>query len=102
MMFLFSRGHEQYGYCQAGTSGFVLDDDSIVMGSPGSYTWRGTTHVTSISSNYLERDKTIYFSPISDHEAPVDKYSYLGDHCSPIHSSPLPFKVNTFTDVDYL
>lgn len=75
---LFCRGHEQYGFCQAGTSGIVLDDDTMVIGSPGSYTWRGTTYVTSISSDFLARDKTVYFSPVLDHEAPVDKYSYLG------------------------
>ena len=56
----------------------VLDDDTVVIGSPGSYTWRGTTYVTSISSDFLARDKTVYFSPVLDHEAPVDKYSYLG------------------------
>lgn len=72
------RGHEQYGFCQAGTSGIILDDDTMVIGSPGPYTWRGTAFATSVSSDYLQRDKTIYFVPVQDHEAPVDKYSYLG------------------------
>ncbi|KAK3914130.1 Integrin alpha-PS1 [Frankliniella fusca] len=72
------KGHEQYGFCQAGTSGIVLDDDTMVIGSPGAYTWRGTTYVANISSDFLSRDKTVYFSPVLDHEAPVDKYSYLG------------------------
>ncbi|XP_034256700.1 integrin alpha-PS1 isoform X2 [Thrips palmi] len=72
------RGHEQYGFCQAGTSGIILDDDSLVVGSPGAYTWRGTTFATSISSDFLARDKTVYFSPVLDHEATVEKYSYLG------------------------
>ena len=50
----------------------------MVVGSPGAYTWRGTTFATSISSDFLARDKTVYFSPVLDHEAIVDKYSYLG------------------------
>lgn len=72
------KGHEQYGFCQAGTSGIVLDDDTMVIGSPGSYTWRGATFVASTSSDFLGRDKTVYSSPVLDNEAPVDKYSYLG------------------------
>uniref|UniRef100_A0A146L1L1 Integrin alpha-PS1 n=1 Tax=Lygus hesperus TaxID=30085 RepID=A0A146L1L1_LYGHE len=71
------RGHEQYGYCQAGTSGMLLNDDAIV-GAPGPYTWRGTVYVQSVSDNFLDRDQTMYYSPHIDDQTPIDKYSYLG------------------------
>lgn len=70
--------HEQYGYCQAGTSGMLLDDDTAVIGTPGPYTWRGTVFVFSVSDDFLNRDKAFYYGPLTEHEAPVDKYSYLG------------------------
>ncbi|XP_075237654.1 multiple edematous wings [Lycorma delicatula] len=72
------RAHEQYGYCQAGTSGILLDDNTAVVGTPGPYTWRGTVFVFSVSDDYLERDKTYYYAPVQEPEAPVEKYSYLG------------------------
>ncbi|KAJ9584377.1 hypothetical protein L9F63_021271, partial [Diploptera punctata] len=72
-----NRAHEQYGYCQAGTSGLLMDDMAVI-GSPGPYTWRGTVFVISVSDSYLTRDKTIYHGPLLEHESPVDKYSYLG------------------------
>jgi hypothetical protein len=75
-MFVY-RAHEQYGYCQAGTSGLLLDDTAVI-GTPGPYTWRGTVFVISVSENFLNRDKTIYHGPLLEHESPVDKYSYLG------------------------
>jgi hypothetical protein len=74
---LVCRAHEQYGYCQAGTSGLLLDDTAVI-GTPGPYTWRGTVFVISVSENFLNRDKTIYHGPLLEHESPVDKYSYLG------------------------
>ncbi|XP_023726795.1 integrin alpha-PS1 isoform X2 [Cryptotermes secundus] len=72
-----NRAHEQYGYCQAGTSGLLLDDTAVI-GTPGPYTWRGTLFVISVSDNFLNRDKTTYHGPLLEHESPVDKYSYLG------------------------
>lgn len=72
-----NRAHEQYGYCQAGTSGLLLDDTAVI-GTPGPYTWRGTVFVISVSDNFLDRDKTFYHGPLAEHESPVDKYSYLG------------------------
>ncbi|XP_071446046.1 integrin alpha-PS1 isoform X1 [Hetaerina americana] len=71
-----NRAHEQFGYCQAGTSGAVVDDD-VVIGTPGPHTWRGTVFVKSVTDVYLERDKMTYFGPLQE-GAPVDKYSYLG------------------------
>lgn len=74
---IFHRAHQQYGYCQAGTSGLLLDDE-VVLGVPGPYTWRGTVHTANISENFLLRDKTQYFGPVTENDSPVDKYSYLG------------------------
>ncbi|XP_037089062.1 integrin alpha-PS1-like isoform X3 [Pollicipes pollicipes] len=73
-----SRAHEQYGYCQAGTSGLLTDDDNAVIGLPGPYTWRGTVFAVNISDAYLLRDKVQYFGPVTERTSPVDKYSYLG------------------------
>ncbi|XP_017064986.1 integrin alpha-PS1 isoform X2 [Drosophila eugracilis] len=72
------RQHEDYGLCQAGTSAALLDDDTMVLGSPGPYTWRGSIWVTQVGGEYLQRDKTTYYSDHSDSSSPVDKYSYLG------------------------
>nr|CAD7444607.1 unnamed protein product [Timema bartmani] len=77
MKFCVGRAHEQYGYCQAGTSG-VLMNDTAVIGTPGPYTWRGTMYVISVSDDFLNRDKTFYYSPHQEEDSPVDKYSYLG------------------------
>lgn len=76
------RVHEDYAFCQAGTSGALLDDNTMVLGSPGPFTWRGTIFVTEIGGEYLERDKNIYYSDHSDTSSPVDKYSYLGKSIS--------------------
>ncbi len=77
---LLCRGHEQYGFCQAGTSGISLDDDTMIIGSPGAYTWRGAAFTANVSSDYLYRDKTVFTTPVLDHEAAVHKYSYLGKY----------------------
>lgn len=73
-----AREHEDYGYCQAGTSGILLDDGTMVLGTPGPYTWRGTIFVISVGEDYLKRDKTHYYTPHTDQNATTDKYSYLG------------------------
>ena len=75
------RQHEQFGYCQAGTSGLLTDDDSAVIGLPGPYTWRGTVFAVNISDSFLHRDKTQYLGPVTAPTSPVDKYSYLGTAC---------------------
>lgn len=77
-----SRAHEDYGYCQVGTSGALLDDGTMVVGSPGPFTWRGTIFVLSIGGEYLNRDKQQYYSDHGDKTAPVDKYGYLGNYIS--------------------
>lgn len=74
----FCRAHEQFGYCQAGTSGMLLDDDTALIGTPGPYTWRGTVFAVSVSDDFLHRDKTLYYGPLTQDHSPVDKYSYLG------------------------
>ncbi|XP_064116028.1 LOW QUALITY PROTEIN: integrin alpha-PS1-like [Macrobrachium nipponense] len=72
-----NEGHQQYGFCQAGTSGLLLEDEAV-LGVPGPYTWRGTVHTSNISDNFLMKDKTQYFGPVTENDSPVDKYSYLG------------------------
>lgn len=70
--------HEEYGFCQAGTSGTLLDDGTVVLGAPGVYTWRGSLYLKNVAGNYLQRDKKIYYSPHEGNNPPIDKYSYLG------------------------
>uniref|UniRef100_A0A336MNG2 CSON003849 protein n=1 Tax=Culicoides sonorensis TaxID=179676 RepID=A0A336MNG2_CULSO len=72
------RAHEDYGFCQAGTSGAMLEDGTMIVGAPGPYTWRGTMFLTATGGNFLSRDKTQYYTPHMDLNSPVDKYSYLG------------------------
>ena len=72
------RAHEQYAYCQAGTSGYLTSDNTTLIGTPGPYTWRGTVFVVSVEDNFLYRDKTLYNIAVSPDASPVDKYSYLG------------------------
>lgn len=72
------REHEDYAFCQVGTSGTILEDDTMVLGTPGPYTWRGTIFVTMIGGDYLKRDKFTYSGPHYENTSPVDKYSYLG------------------------
>lgn len=70
--------HEQYGYCQAGTSGILTPaDDYVVIGTPGPQTWRGTLYVMAVSEDFFNKDTVIYSSPMQE-ESPVSKYSYLG------------------------
>uniref|UniRef100_A0ABD2WID0 Integrin alpha-2 domain-containing protein n=1 Tax=Trichogramma kaykai TaxID=54128 RepID=A0ABD2WID0_9HYME len=72
------RAHEQFGYCQAGTSGVLTpSDDYAVIGTPGPHTWRGTLYVMTVSDDFIKKDTVIYSSPMQE-ESPVSKYSYLG------------------------
>lgn len=74
---IFLRAHEQFGYCQAGTSGLFTSEDRVVIGTPGPHTWRGTLYLFTVSDEFLTRDNTIYNAPMQD-ASPVNKYSYLG------------------------
>lgn len=74
-----SRAHEQFGYCQAGTSGALTSEDRVVIGTPGPHTWRGTLYLLTISDEFLTRDNTVYNAPMQD-SSPVSKYSYLGGY----------------------
>lgn len=56
----------------------MLTDGTMIMGSPGPYTWRGTIFVTATAGSYLQRDKTVYYGTHFPDTSPVDKYSYLG------------------------
>ena len=71
--------HEQYGVCQAGTSGTLLDDGEVIVGAPGVFTWRGSLYSKAVAGgSYLQRDKNIYYTPHEGSSPPIDKYSYLG------------------------
>ncbi|KAK0076160.1 hypothetical protein PV325_005802 [Microctonus aethiopoides] len=72
-----NKAHEQFGYCQAGTSGILTSEDRVVIGTPGPHTWRGTFYVFTVSDEFLLRDNTAYNVPMQD-ASPVNKYSYLG------------------------
>lgn len=72
-----NMAHEEYGYCQVGTSSDISESSDIVVGSPGPYTWRGTVFTNSISFTPKD-DRTWYMAPVQDEETKVDKYSYLG------------------------
>jgi len=72
-----NTAHEQYGYCQVGTSSDISESSDIVLGAPGPYTWRGTVFTNSISFTPKD-DRTWYMAPVQDEDAKVDKYSYLG------------------------
>ncbi|XP_027196901.2 integrin alpha-PS1-like [Dermatophagoides pteronyssinus] len=69
--------HEQFGFCQAGTSGEITKNFEILIGSPGPYTWRGTVFSNNIRYS-IKDDKTWYMGPVIEGKSPVDKYSYLG------------------------
>ncbi|KAK5640776.1 hypothetical protein RI129_009323 [Pyrocoelia pectoralis] len=70
--------HQQFGYCQAGTSLALLKDGTALIGSPGPFTWRGTLFVTEIAGEFLHRNKNVYLGPLNDRPEPINKYSYLG------------------------
>ncbi|RVE45363.1 hypothetical protein evm_009992 [Chilo suppressalis] len=72
------REHEDFGFCQVGTSSSFLEDDTILMGSPGPYTWRGTVFAQDANDDVLGRDNIVYMAPVADGASPVEKYSYLG------------------------
>lgn len=70
--------HQQYGFCQIGTSMSFVGDDFALVGAPGPYTWRGTVFGQVVVGDFLDKDKTIYRGPLNDNPEPIDKYSYLG------------------------
>lgn len=74
----FCSEHEEYGFCQVGTSSSFLEDDTLILGSPGPYTWRGTVFAQDVRDDMLERDNVVYMGPVEDKYSPVEKYSYLG------------------------
>lgn len=73
------REHEQYAFCQSGTSGMILDDGTAVIGTPGVMTWKGTVFAVEVDGEFLSRDKTQYYGPHDNADSPVPNYSYLGE-----------------------
>lgn len=78
MLFNF-RLHQQFGFCQFGTSASYVGDDFAMIGAPGPYTWRGTVFGKVVVGDFLTRDKTIYHGPFGDVDS-IEKYSYLGNY----------------------
>ncbi|XP_053678049.1 integrin alpha-PS1 [Anopheles nili] len=72
------REHQQYAFCQSGTSGAVLPDGTALIGTPGAMTWKGTLFNVAIEGDFLSRDKSHYFAPHDNVHTPVPNYSYLG------------------------
>ncbi|XP_058175581.1 integrin alpha-PS1 [Anopheles ziemanni] len=72
------REHQQYAFCQSGTSGAVLPDGTALIGTPGAMTWKGTLFNVAIEGDFLSRDKYQYFAPHDNVHSPVPNYSYLG------------------------
>lgn len=74
-----AKAHEQFGYCQAGTSVDISPDNDIVIGAPGPLFWRGTIFSNSIRFG-IRDDKSWYHGPLTNHDVPEmpDKYGYLG------------------------
>ncbi|XP_073956802.1 integrin alpha-PS1-like isoform X3 [Choristoneura fumiferana] len=73
-----AREHEEYGFCQVGVSSSLLKDDTLLLGSPGPYAWRGTIFTHDVQDSLLDRDSIAYMAPVVDGVSPVEKYSYLG------------------------
>nr|CAH7714317.1 unnamed protein product [Callosobruchus chinensis] len=69
--------HQQYGFCQIGTSANFVGNEFAVVGAPGPYTWRGTMFGQVVVGDFLTKDKTVYHSPLNDDDI-IEKYSYLG------------------------
>ncbi|XP_064614581.1 integrin alpha-PS1-like [Liolophura sinensis] len=71
-------GHEDYGYCQAGTSGIIANDGNVVIGAPGAKTWTGML--------FKKYDTEELISGLGWKRTPVEKgenppvpfFSYLG------------------------
>ncbi|XP_026327336.1 integrin alpha-PS1 isoform X2 [Hyposmocoma kahamanoa] len=72
------REHEEFSFCQVGTSSSLLDDSTLILGSPGPFTWKGTIFIHDVNDSYIQRDNTVYNAPLEAGKSPVEMYSYLG------------------------
>ncbi|CAH1238255.1 ITGA6 [Branchiostoma lanceolatum] len=73
----YGDGHQEYGYCQAGTAGgFSEDDKDVIFGAPGSYYWMGVLFATDVTDR--SSDLNVYKSPEDLEVAGVPRNSYLG------------------------
>eukprot|EP00058_Branchiostoma_floridae_P009623 XP_002595111.1 hypothetical protein BRAFLDRAFT_125782 [Branchiostoma floridae] len=73
----YGDGHQEYGYCQAGTAGgFSEDDKDVIFGAPGSYYWMGVLFATDVTDQ--SSDLNMYKSPEDLEVAGVPRNSYLG------------------------
>ncbi|KAK7477071.1 hypothetical protein BaRGS_00031657 [Batillaria attramentaria] len=78
---------EDFGLCQAGMSATLGQDESMLIGAPGSIFWRGVVFQVNVTEEF-GADRTQYNTPfpVNPNEEgadeaqlpPSDKYSYLG------------------------
>ena len=59
------------------SSVWLFKENTIIIGTPGPFTWRGTVFTNSVPFR-IKDDKRWYFGPVMEDSSPVDKYSYLG------------------------
>ncbi|XP_074082551.1 integrin alpha-7 isoform X4 [Macrotis lagotis] len=53
------QGHDQFGFCQQGTSAaFSPDNHYLLFGAPGTYNWKGLLFMTNIDSS--DPDQLVY------------------------------------------
>ncbi|XP_074658698.1 integrin alpha-PS1-like [Tubulanus polymorphus] len=69
------KGYFLYGYCQAGVSGVLSEQNNIILGLPGINVWAGGISKNTIAEG-LEGDTWWYTSKVDP--PPVAKNSYLG------------------------
>ncbi|XP_049818119.1 integrin alpha-PS1 isoform X2 [Aethina tumida] len=69
--------YRHFGLCQAGVS-IDFQDEMLIVGAPGVYTWRGIIMSKSIDENFLMKDNTVYQAHVDVEDTILDKYSYLG------------------------
>ncbi|XP_056653951.1 integrin alpha-7 isoform X4 [Monodelphis domestica] len=76
------QGHDQFGFCQQGTSAaFSPDNHYLLFGAPGTYNWKGLLFMTNIDSS--DPDQLVYktLEPADRLTAPAGDLalnSYLG------------------------
>lgn len=59
------REHEEYAYCQAGTSGTILEDGTMILGTPG----KKTVFCGSTSKHQTNQNHFIFYAPRTIHMA---------------------------------
>ncbi|XP_060081557.1 integrin alpha-PS1-like [Ylistrum balloti] len=74
--------NEGLAYCQAGTSGIMMNDEQILLGAPGAVDWTGGLWI-QYTGDDIRKDLSWFRSPIYPTEdtrkpRPIDLTSYMG------------------------